>query len=41
MSFLTTLKKFGNHIGAYKVHLCSEVKGKPFTNVRIGRVLNF
>lgn len=47
MSFLTTLKKFGNHIGAYKVHLCPEVKGqvsekgKPLSNVRIDRVLNF
>ena len=47
MSFLTTLKKFGNHIGAYKVHLCPEVKGqasekgKPLSNVKIERVLNF
>ena len=47
MSFLTTLKKFGNHIGAYKVHFCPEVKGqvsekgKPLSNVRIDRVLNF
>lgn len=47
MSFLTTLKKLGNHIGAYKVHLCPEVKGqasekgKPLSNVKIERVLNF
>jgi len=47
MSLLTTLKKFGNHIGAYKVHLCPEVKGqasvkgKPLSNVKIERVLNF
>jgi len=47
MSFLTTLKKLGNHIGAYKVHLCPEVKGqisekgKPLSNVKVERILNF
>ncbi|SBS40084.1 hypothetical protein MSP8887_04174 [Marinomonas spartinae] len=47
MSLLNTLRKLGNHIGAYKVHLCPEVKGqitdhgKPLANVKIERTLSF
>ena len=47
MSLLKILRKLGNHIGAYKVHLCPEVKGqitdhgKPLANVKIERTLSF
>ena len=47
MSLLNMLRKLGNHIGAYKVHLCPEVKGqitdhgKPLANVKIERTLSF
>lgn len=47
MSFLNMLRKLGNHIGPYKVHLCPEVKGqisdhgKPLANVKIERLLSF
>ena len=47
MSFLNMLRKLGNHIGAYKVHLCPEVKGKitdhgkPSVAVKIERILSF
>ncbi|SBS40085.1 hypothetical protein MSP8887_04175 [Marinomonas spartinae] len=47
MSLLNMLRKLGNHIGAYKVHLCPEVKGKisdhgkPLVNVKIERTLSF
>ncbi|SBS26325.1 hypothetical protein MSP8886_00570 [Marinomonas spartinae] len=47
MSLLNMLRKLGNHIGAYKVHLCPEVigqitdHGKPLANVKIERTLSF
>jgi hypothetical protein len=47
MSFLNMLRKLSNHIGAYKVHLCPEVKGQisdhgnPLANVKIERLLSF
>ena len=32
MSLLESFKKLGNYFGAYKVHLCSEVKGQVSEN---------
>ena len=47
MSLLESFKKLGNYFGAYKVHLCPEVKGqvsengKPLVNAKIERLLCF
>ncbi len=47
MSLLESFKKLGNYFGAYKVHLCPEVKGqvsengKPLINAKIERRLCF
>jgi len=47
MSLLESFKKLGNYFGAYKVHLCPEVKGqvsengKPLINAKIERLLCF
>ena len=47
MSLLESFKKLGNYFGAYKVHLCPEVKGQvsengqPLINAKIERRLRF
>ena len=47
MSLLESFKKLGNYFGAYKVHLCPEVKGQvsengqPLINAKIERLLCF
>ena len=47
MSLLGSFKKLGNYFGAYKVHLCPEVKGqvsehgKHLITAKIARLLCF